>query len=76
LGTLLAFEILNEEATGYLNSISAAITAYCLRQGIYLRPLGNTVYMMPPYCITPEELEKIYSLLLDLPAMEWSKSAL
>jgi len=30
---------------------------------VLLRPLGNTVYIMPPYCIQKEELEKIYSVI-------------
>jgi adenosylmethionine-8-amino-7-oxononanoate aminotransferase len=38
-----------------------------MTQGIYLRPLGNTVYIMPPYCITPEQLRKIYQFILTIP---------
>jgi len=38
-----------------------------MTQGIYLRPLGNTVYVMPPYCITPEQLRKIYQFILSIP---------
>lgn len=65
LGTIIAFEI----ATGkdeYLNDISNVITQQCLKEGIYLRPLGNTIYMMPPYCITEEELSKVYTVILRL----------
>jgi adenosylmethionine-8-amino-7-oxononanoate aminotransferase len=62
LGTVIAFEIsLGED--GYTNTIGAEITREALEQGIYLRPLGNTVYIMPPYCIKAEELEKIYGFL-------------
>ena len=50
----------------YLNNISATITKKSLEKGIYIRPLGNTVYIMPPYCITENELQKIYSMLLEL----------
>ncbi len=59
LGTILAFEL----ATGkdeYLNTVSAVFTKKALHSGVYLRPLGNTVYLMPPYCVTKNELEKIY----------------
>ena len=31
--------------------------------GVLLRPLGNTVYVMPPYCITEAELDLIYSVI-------------
>jgi len=63
LGTILAFEI-DEGRDEYLNGISAVITEKALSEGIYLRPLGNTVYIMPPYCITNAELEKIYTFLM------------
>jgi adenosylmethionine-8-amino-7-oxononanoate aminotransferase len=62
LGTILALEIEQGEDV-YLNMISTTITKKALEKGIYLRPLGNTVYLMPPYCITDEELNKIYALL-------------
>ncbi|MGL6269382.1 MAG: aminotransferase class III-fold pyridoxal phosphate-dependent enzyme, partial [Chitinophagaceae bacterium] len=65
MGTIAAFEIANG-ADEYLNNISSIITQKCLEQGVYLRPLGNTVYIMPPYCITKEELEKVYMVLLSV----------
>jgi len=65
LGTLLAFEIV-EGKDEYLNNISGTITEKALNEGVYIRPLGNTVYIMPPYCITKEELEKVYDTLLML----------
>jgi len=65
LGTVLAFEIIqgNDE---YLNNISSIITTKSLEKGVYIRPLGNTVYIMPPYCITEDELQKAYAVLLEL----------
>jgi adenosylmethionine-8-amino-7-oxononanoate aminotransferase len=65
LGTIAAFELVDGKDT-YLNAISTSITKKSLESGIYLRPLGNTVYIMPPYCITEEQLNKIYRFLLDL----------
>ncbi|MBE7172763.1 MAG: adenosylmethionine--8-amino-7-oxononanoate transaminase [Williamsia sp.] len=59
IGTILAFEY-NSESNNYLNNIGQHITAFMLERNIYLRPLGNTVYIMPPYCITEEELERVY----------------
>jgi adenosylmethionine---8-amino-7-oxononanoate aminotransferase len=66
LGTVLAFEI-NSGEGGYVNEISRTITRIALQQGIYLRPLGNTVYIMPPYCIRPDQLRKIYDFILSIP---------
>jgi adenosylmethionine-8-amino-7-oxononanoate aminotransferase len=67
LGTILAFE-LNTGKDEYLNGVGISIMQKALAKGIYLRPLGNTVYIMPPYCITPEQLKKIYQFLLSLEA--------
>jgi adenosylmethionine-8-amino-7-oxononanoate aminotransferase len=65
MGTILAFEIStgNDE---YVNPVGTTIMRKALAQGIYLRPLGNTVYVMPPYCITEEQLKKIYRFLTSL----------
>ncbi len=65
LGTIAAFEI-TEGEDEYLNNISTIITIRSLQQGVYLRPLGNTVYIMPPYCITEEELNKVYDVIVGL----------
>ena len=62
-GTIVAFEY-NFGNDEYLNDISQQITAYMLNHGIYLRPLGNTVYIMPPYCITVAELEQVYARII------------
>ena len=65
LGTILAFELDNGKDE-YLNDISASITSMALQSGVYLRPLGNTVYIMPPYCITHEEYKKITDTILNI----------
>ena len=64
IGTILAFEY-NTGSDGYLNNIGQQITAFMLSRSIYLRPLGNTVYIMPPYCITIDELERVYDAILE-----------
>jgi len=63
LGTVLAFEI-NTGNDGYINAIGPALTQQALDAGIYLRPLGNTVYIMPPYCITEKEMDQVYDFLV------------
>lgn len=62
LGTILAFEI-ESDNDGYLNNIGSVIQKHALQNGVLLRPLGNTVYVMPPYCISEAELEKVYRTL-------------
>ncbi len=63
LGTILAFEIADGKKE-YLNQISSIVTAKAMEQGVYIRPLGNTVYLMPPYCMTQEELKSTYDCMM------------
>ncbi len=65
IGTILAFE-LESGRDGYLNTISSTIAAEAIKNGIFLRPLGNTVYIMPPYCINEKQLQVLYQFLLSL----------
>lgn len=62
LGTIVAFEW-EDPKSSYLNNISAGVTTSMLKEGIFLRPLGNTVYIMPIYCIQEEEIAIIYEKL-------------
>ena len=64
-GTILAIELNTKETTSYFNSVQKKAYDYYLSKGIFLRPLGNVVYIMPPYCITQQELENIYTVLED-----------
>lgn len=65
-GTILAFEIISANGDNYLNEIGPKFTAMALEKGVYLRPLGNTAYIMPPYCITAEELQKVYATITEI----------
>lgn len=64
-GTILAFEI-NDPDDGYTSSFKEIFTEKALEKGVYIRPLGNTVYLMPPYCITDEELKMVYGVVADI----------
>lgn len=64
-GTILAFEI-NSEKNEYLSSIKQQVITQALSQGVLLRPLGNTIYIMPPYCITEKQLHEVHQLLLSI----------
>ena len=65
LGTILAFELESTDKD-YLNNISTILTEKALSKGIYIRPLGNTVYIMPPYCIKEDELNRVYEVILEI----------
>lgn len=62
-GTILALEINTEEHTHYLNNASESIASYFLKKGIIVRPLGNILYIIPPYCITETELQQIFDIM-------------
>jgi len=56
-GTIFAFDIITHEATGYENSLNKKLKNHFYKMGVLLRPLGNTVYLMPPYCSTDDDLD-------------------
>jgi len=62
LGTMAAFE-LEAGATSYLNPVGRQIQRLCLEQGVFLRPLGNVVYLLPPLSISDTELQRCYDAL-------------
>ena len=66
IGGVAAVE-LGSDKPGYLDQIGPRLAAAFLERGLLLRPLGNVVYFMPPYCITEAEtawaLEQIVGVL-------------
>jgi adenosylmethionine-8-amino-7-oxononanoate aminotransferase len=65
LGTILAIEIKSPGATAYENEIRSSIYPFFLERNILLRPLGNVIYVVPPYIITHEELQNIHVTITD-----------
>lgn len=59
-GTILAIAIKTNETTGYLNTNRERIIDYFNAKKIIIRPLGNVLYLLPPYCISVEDLNYIY----------------
>jgi adenosylmethionine-8-amino-7-oxononanoate aminotransferase len=62
-GTILAMEWETGNDTSYFNSLRDTLYRFFLDRGIILRPLGNVIYILPPYCITNEQLGYIYSAI-------------
>jgi len=60
-GTILAMEWETGTNTSYFNSLRDRLYQYFLDAGIILRPLGNILYILPPYCITDDQLHYIYA---------------
>jgi len=61
-GTIAALEIAVPEG-GYLAPLGNRLYDHYLENGVLLRPLGNVVYVLPPYCIATTDLERIYDVI-------------
>ena len=71
LGTIIALDVAGAGA-GYLAGVGPHIQAEAMKRGVLLRPLGSTIYVMPPYCITQSELDTIYSVIDEVVVLgEW-----
>ncbi|WP_080238151.1 adenosylmethionine--8-amino-7-oxononanoate transaminase [Spirosoma rigui] len=65
-GTLLAFDLYVGEQTSYFNTIRDTAYNFLLDRGVLMRPLGNVLYLMPPYCTTNEQLQYAYKQVENL----------
>jgi adenosylmethionine-8-amino-7-oxononanoate aminotransferase len=62
-GTIAAF---NLKMTGqYGSTDSIKLRAAFQKKGLLIRPLGNVIYLMPPYCINETDLKKTYSIIAE-----------
>ncbi|MFT2011419.1 adenosylmethionine--8-amino-7-oxononanoate transaminase [Pontibacter sp. 13R65] len=61
-GTILAIEF-EVGTTSYFSNLRDTLYNYALSQGLILRPLGNIIYCLPPYCITNEQLSHVYKAM-------------
>jgi adenosylmethionine-8-amino-7-oxononanoate aminotransferase len=62
IGTMGALE-LRVDDPGYLSSLRPKLYGFFLERGVLLRPLGNVVYVLPPYVIEPQELHRVYDAI-------------
>ena len=64
LGTIAALD-LQVPDPGYLAGLGPDLSLFFQARGLLLRPLGNTIYVMPPYCVTTKELVSVYDAIRD-----------
>ena len=62
-GTIAAFELKTDETNGYLNVAGKTIKAYALQHNVFIRPLGNVIYLLPPLCIEDTQLDELVEKL-------------
>ncbi|MCR6735457.1 MAG: adenosylmethionine--8-amino-7-oxononanoate transaminase [Afipia sp.] len=65
IGTIAALDIAAKDA-GYLADIGPRLYRGFLARGLLVRPLGNTIYIMPPYCSTASDLDLVYDAIDEL----------
>ena len=64
LGSVAAFELATD-APGYLNPLGRRLQRQALERGVFLRPLGQVVYLLPPLCIDDEQLAHCYAVIAE-----------
>ncbi|QDX24721.1 adenosylmethionine--8-amino-7-oxononanoate transaminase [Sphingomonas suaedae] len=62
IGTIVAMEVEQPEGS-YLSALGPRLTAHFRERNVLLRPLGNTLYVMPPYCISDDDLARVYAVI-------------
>jgi adenosylmethionine-8-amino-7-oxononanoate aminotransferase len=60
MGTIIAVEIKVSGSSSYFAGIRDVAYEYFISNGLLIRPLGNVVFLNPPYCVTNEELSRMY----------------
>ena len=65
LGVILAIEINTDYQTSYVNEARHYLYEYFLNKNVLLRPLGNIIYILPPYIITNAQLEFVYNIIFN-----------
>ncbi len=63
-GSILALDLTDPNA-GYLSTLGPELYNFFLERNILLRPIGNIIYILPPYCISGEDLSSIYTTIED-----------
>jgi adenosylmethionine-8-amino-7-oxononanoate aminotransferase len=65
-GTIAAFDLTTAGPGGYFDPVASRLKERAPDKGLLLRPLGNTVYLMPPYCLTEGERSEVYEGVREL----------
>ncbi len=64
-GTILAMEFNADSGTSYFSNLRDQLYQFFLGKNIILRPLGNIIYFLTPYCITDLQLDQLYAAVQD-----------
>ncbi|WP_216905995.1 adenosylmethionine--8-amino-7-oxononanoate transaminase [Synechococcus sp. CCY 0621] len=62
LGSIAAFEVATDQP-GYLNPVGPRLQRLALERGVFLRPLGQVAYLLPPLCLDDDQLARCYAVI-------------
>lgn len=63
LGVIFALEIKSNSAESYYGTMRTKLYNFFIDKGVILRPVGNIVYILPPYIMTDDQLQKVYTII-------------
>lgn len=63
LGVIFALEVKTESEESYYGSLRNKLYNFFIENGVILRPVGNIIYILPPYIITENQLKKVYQTI-------------
>jgi len=66
LGTIFALDLKTDTDTSYVNEVRHKLYPFFLERDILLRPLGNVIYILPPYIIKKEEIDRVYDAVEEM----------
>lgn len=70
-GVILAVEFESAEQDGYFAPLRDRLYDHFIERKILMRPLGNVIYILPPYCISNEDLERCYAAIEEFSEMNF-----
>lgn len=62
-GTILGIEYATDETTSYYNTMRDRLFSHFRSHHVLIRPLGNTIHVLPPYCISEQQLSQVYNAI-------------
>ena len=63
LGVIFALEVKTENEESYYGTMRNKLYNFFIEKGVILRPVGNIIYILPPYIITDNQLQKVYQTI-------------
>lgn len=65
LGTIMRIELETRGASSYFSNLKHDLYSFFLKRNVLLRPLGNIIYLLPPYVIEDDDLDYVYNTILE-----------